>query len=78
MLNNFAYFFKPYSTFHKLWYDLTICYLTISVGQKSRHGVAGLSAWSHKAKIKVLPGMHSHMELGASSQLTYSAEFVFL
>ena len=26
----FAYFFKPYSTFHKLWYDLTICYLTIS------------------------------------------------
>ena len=55
-----------------------ICYLTILVGQKSRPGVAGLSAWSHKAKIEVLPGMHSHMELGASSQLTYSAEFVFL
>lgn len=30
MLNNFAYFFKLYSTFHKLWYNLTICYLTIS------------------------------------------------
>ena len=55
-----------------------ICHLTISVDQKSRRGVAGLSAWSHKAKIKVLPGMHSHMELGAFSQLTYSAEFMFL
>lgn len=45
---------------------------------ESRCGVAGLSAWSHKAKSKVLLGCIFIWNLGPSSQLTYLAEFVFL
>lgn len=57
-----------------LWLK-TACidYLTVSVGQKYKHDLAGLSAYSHKAEIKELSGMHSHLDLRV-----LLAEFVFL
>lgn len=51
---------------------VTYCYLykrspqiyfcTVSEGQESRHGLPGLCSESHKATIKVLFRLHSHLE----------------
>lgn len=47
-----------------VWLRTTdIYYLIISVGQESRHNLAGCTAYCHKAVINVLTGLHSHRGL---------------
>lgn len=43
-------------------------YLKVFVGQVPWHGLTGFSAQSHKAEIKVLVGLHSHLEPGVFFQ----------